>query len=252
MAVYDSLKGKVVVVTGAARGIGKATAIEFAKQGCHVGLITRRSSLDEVETAIRQENVPCCSVYAEVSQEDEVKKAVEKIGDTLGDVSILVNCAGGFNTKFNTLELSYEDWRQVMKDNLDSVFLCCKYFIPMMVKQGWGRVINISSEVGRTIHVITAPHYVAAKAGVIGYTRHLALEVATKGITVNSVAPGITLTERIEGRPPELREMRRQKIPLQRLSTPLEQAHAILFLASQEASYITGAVIDVNGGVLMM
>lgn len=253
MAIYPSLKGKVAVVTGAAKGIGKVTAVELAKQGCSIGLVTRKTSLEQVRKMCLDQEVPVSVFYANVGKEDEVKKLAKQTRAELGNVHILVNCAGGFPHIINTLETTINEWDRVITDNLTSAFLCSKYFIPMMQELQWGRIIQVSSESGRSPRLMSSPQYAAAKAGMINFARHLALEVGQYGITVNSIAPGTTLTERVTKiRSVEIRKGLNSLSPLGRLGEPIDQANAILFLASEESSYITGAVIDVNGGRSML
>ena len=253
MAIYTCLKGKVVVVTGAGRGIGETVAIEFAKQGCAVGLIGRSPSIYDTESKCKEFAVPTFSVIADVSVEKQVIEACKVIEEKLGNVLILINCAGGFDKMTTTSELTLEQWNEVIANNLTATFLCCKYFAPMMQKAKWGRIINFSSAAGRSAYTLSAPHYVAAKAGIIGFTQHLARELGEYGITVNAIAPGTTVTERVlKARPPEMMAQLTKLSPLGRLGTTIDQANVTLFLASEESSYITGACIDVNGGRVMM
>lgn len=249
------LSGKIAVVTGAAAGIGLATALIFAREGAQVVVvdIDNKGGSD----AVNQCNNICKGkhffINANVVNKVQVINMIEKVLDSFGRIDVLVNCAGGFNKSCYTTEITEEEWDHILNLNLKSVFLCCQAVIPIMIKQKYGRIVNISSAAGRTSNTLSASHYVASKAGILGFTRHLAKELGPHGITVNSTAPGTTHSPRISKvRPPEFQKKVAELTPLGRLGEPEEQGEAILFLASDRASYITGAILDVNGGRVMM
>jgi 3-oxoacyl-[acyl-carrier protein] reductase len=169
-----------------------------------------------------------------------------------GRVDVLVNNAGGFATIRATEDITDAEWESILRSNLTSVFVASRAVLPVMKRQRAGRIVNVSSVVARGGAVRVTSHYAAAKAGVVGFTRHLALEVGPDGITVNAVAPGTTMTERVKAlRTPEQTREVAQTIPVRRLGEPLEIAEAILFLASDAASFVNGATLDVNGGQVM-
>jgi NAD(P)-dependent dehydrogenase (short-subunit alcohol dehydrogenase family) len=245
-----SFEGRSVIVTGGAAGIGKAAAGSFAALGATVLVVDVSPDAEVVAEALGGSSF---AVHADVTRPADVAAMVEACLERCGRVDVLVNVAGGFPRRTATWELADEDWDAVVDLNLRSVFLCSKAVLPEMIRRRSGRIVNVSSGAGRTTTHVTGAHYAAAKAGVLGFTRHLAREVGEHGITVNAVAPGVTLTPRIdrlyqETRKRELAAM----VPLGRLSTPEEQAGPIVFLASDAAAYITGATLDVNGGRYMI
>jgi 3-oxoacyl-[acyl-carrier protein] reductase len=182
-----------------------------------------------------------------------VRQAVDAIMARWGRVDVLVNNAGGFAVIRRTEEIPEEEWDAILRLNLTSTFLCSKAVLPIMRRQGSGRIVNLSSVVGRAGAVLVTSHYAAAKAGILGFTRHLAREVAAAGIAVNAVAPGTTATERFRAlRSAEETRRLAESVPLRRIAEPDEIAACVLFLASDAARYITGATLDVNGGLLMM
>jgi NAD(P)-dependent dehydrogenase (short-subunit alcohol dehydrogenase family) len=189
---------------------------------------------------------------ADVTEESEVRDMVSDVVALFGTVDILVNSAGGGRV-MPFLEMTGQEWDEVVSFNLRSVFLCCRAVAEVLVQKGSGRIVNVASLAGRSTSVLQGAHYTSAKAGVLGVTRHLARELGPHGVAVNAVAPGVTLTDRIRRRvTPEREEELIRSIPLRRLATAEDQAKVILFLASDMASYVTGATIDVNGGLLFM
>jgi len=243
------LEGKVAIITGASRGIGQAIAVQFARRGAKVVLsASSLENLKETEALLKAAKKDSCILtQANVSVGDEVTEVVKKALDTYGKVDILVNNAG--TTKDNLLALMPEsDWDEVLSTNLKSVFLFTKACTRPMVRQRSGVIINISSVVGITGNAGQA-NYVASKAGLIGLTKALAVEVASRNITVNAVAPGFIVTPMTDPLPQKARDELQAAIPLGRMGTDAEVAAAIVFLASEEAGYITGHVLDVNGGM---
>lgn len=183
----------------------------------------------------------------------EVRGAVETIVTRGGRLDVLVNNAGGFPVIRWTEEIPEEEWEAILRVNLTSAFLCSKAVLPVMKRQRSGHIVNLSSIVGRAGAVLVSSHYAAAKAGILGFTRHLAREVAAEGITVNAVAPGPIATERFKAlRSSEETRSLADSVPVRRVGEPAEVAECVLFLASDAAHYITGATLDINGGIVMV
>jgi len=247
-------KGRVVVITGAGRGIARQVALDFAREGARVvvvDLVPERAkrTVAEIEAA----GGTALAVAGDVRDEAAVQHMVEQTVRTFGGVNVLVNAAGGYTMGRVTHELSSADWDMVLDSNLKGTFLSCKHVIPHMLKTGGGRIINFSSNAGRTSSPALGVHYTAAKAGVLGLTRHLAKEYAAQQILVNTIAPGPALVERnFEIMSEEAREQLRQEIPLGRYAEPSDLSAAVRFLASDGARHITGATLDVNGGYVMV
>lgn len=249
-----SLEGKVAVVTGASQGIGRACALALSALGAHVAVAARTvSKLEDLAAEIRQARGKddAASVYElDVASEESIKQCFDAIEEKLGRVDILVNNAG-ITRDGLMLRMKRADWDAVINTNLTSMFLCTQAILPGMLrrKQG-GRIINITSVVSQLGNPGQA-NYVASKAGINGFTRALALEVASRRVTVNAVAPGFIETAMTEVITPEQKEKLFTRIPLGRLGTPDDIAHTVAFLASEQASYITGQVIHVNGGMYL-
>lgn len=247
------LEGKVTIVTGAARGIGAAIAEAFGREGARVaGLDVDQAGLDAVIRGLTGRGADVLALPADVTRSADIGGAVEAVLARWGRVDVLVNNAGGFEVIRATEDISEDEWNRILAFNLTSAFLCARAVLPIMRRQGHGRIVNLASVVGRGGAVRVTSHYAAAKAGVIGFTRHLALEVGGQGITVNAVAPGTTATDRVlRARTPEATRQVAEAIPVRRLGQPAEIAEAVVFLASDAASFITGATLDVNGGQVM-
>ncbi|NPA93030.1 MAG: 3-oxoacyl-[acyl-carrier-protein] reductase [Chloroflexi bacterium] len=244
-----SLDGKIAVVTGASRGIGRAIAIELAKRGAAVVVNYNRAAdkAQEVVTAIREAGGQAEAFQADVADFAQAKALIDFAVKTFGGIHILVNNAG--ITRDNLIMLmKEEDWDAVINTNLKGTFNCSKAAVRPMMRKRWGRIINISSVAG-TIGNPGQTNYSASKAGQIGFTKALAREVASRNITVNAIAVGYIETDIWEGVPDEAREQILQMIPLGRKGEPEEVAYAVAFLASDQAAYITGQVIGVNGGM---
>lgn len=245
------LVGKVALVTGAARGIGKAIALALAKEGCDIVVV----DLDEIGgQRVAQEIINmgrrALFVKANVASLEEVRRAFSLVLEKFGKVDILVNNAGII--KRGTLEThSDEDWDMVMAVNLKGTYYCSREAAKIMKTQGWGRIINISSVAGKIGDIASAPSYGPSKAAVNALTKSLARELAPFGITVNAVAPHAIETEMTAEWTEDKRRAMISQIPLGRMGKPEEVAAAVVFLASPEASFITGEILDVNGGYLM-
>ncbi|HVQ76188.1 MAG TPA: SDR family NAD(P)-dependent oxidoreductase [Candidatus Binatia bacterium] len=246
-------RDRVVIVTGAARGIGADIARAFAGEGARLAILdVDAGGLYTVGGALRAAGADVLDLVTDVTRGAEVDGAVASVLERWSRVDVLVNNAGGFAVIRPTEEISEEEWNAIVALNLTSVFLCSRAVLPAMRRQRAGRIVNVASVVGRGGAVRVTSHYAAAKAGVIGFTRHLALEAGPDGITVNAVAPGTTATERVlKARTPAETRRVAEAIPLRRLGEPREIARTVLFLASDDASFVNGATLDVNGGQLM-
>ena len=245
------LKGQVAVVTGASRGIDRAIALELANQGADV--VVNYSGNEEKAKSVVEEIVAAGSraiaVQCDVASADSVAAMLKMTIEEFGKVDILVNNAG--ITRDNLLmRMKEEEWDQVINTNLKGVFLCTKAVSRPMMKQRKGRIINVASVVGITGNPGQA-NYVAAKAGVIGFTKTAAKELASRGITVNAVAPGFITTDMTEQLPEDVRGQLLSQIPLGRLGEPGDIAKVAAFLASEDSSYMTGQTLSVDGGMAM-
>ena len=241
--------GKTVLVTGSTRGIGRAIAEEFAKHGANVIISgTVRERAEEVAKELAEKyGVKTLGVGMDVSDPQSVENAFKEINAAFGGVDILVNNAGiTRDTLF--LRMKPEDWQKVLDVNLTGTFLVTKQVVRHMTKKRWGRIINISSVVGFTGNVGQV-NYATTKAGLIGFTKSLAKELAPRNVLVNAVAPGFIETDMTETLKEEIKEEYRKQIPLGRFGKPEEVARVVLFLASPMADYITGETIHVNGGM---
>jgi 3-oxoacyl-[acyl-carrier protein] reductase len=242
---------RIALVTGASRGIGRATAERLAASGHSVAVNYARSAeaAEEVVAAIRSGGGTALAVQADVGDESAVSAMFATVEDTFGRVEILVNNAG--ITQDNLLlRMSTEAWDQVIETNLRSVYLCSKLAVRGMLRNRWGRIISISSVSGVHGNAGQA-NYAAAKAGIIGFTKSLSKEIGTRGITVNAVAPGFIETAMTDGLGEEIAEAVQANISLGRLGRPEEVASAVSYLASDDAGYITGHTILVDGGLVM-
>ena len=248
--------GKVAIVTGSSDGIGRAAALIFAREGGQVVLNARgQDRLEAARTALQAVGKPPLVIAGNISQAAVVERLVGEALQQFGRIDILVNNAGGGTMLRILEEVTEEDWDLTVDSNLKSAFLCCKGMAPAMKRQRYGRIVNVSSVAGRNVSRLSGPQYTSAKAGMLGLTRHLAQDLGPFGITVNAVAPGPTLVDRVARkwalRSEEDRARILANIPLGRLAAPEEVAAVIAFLASDAAAYVTGVTIDVNGGSFM-
>ncbi|MGG3306412.1 3-oxoacyl-[acyl-carrier-protein] reductase [Paenibacillus sp. FSL W8-0187] len=247
----EALKGQTALVTGASRGIGRSIALGLADLGANVAVnyAGSEAAATEVVEAIRAKGVSAIAVKSNVGRTEEADAMVKQVMETFGRIDILVNNAG--ITRDNLImRMKEEEFDQVIETNLKGVFNCLKAVTRPMMKQRYGRIINISSVVGALGNPGQA-NYVAAKAGVIGLTKSAARELASRGITVNAVAPGFIDTDMTRELPEDMREGLLGGIPLARLGQPEEIAGVVAFLASSSASYMTGQVLHVDGGMYM-
>ena len=243
------LDGKRALVTGASQGIGQAVALRLASEGAKVAINYRshREGADATAAQVAQAGGTALVLQADVSQAEEVRALVQQVEDAWEGIDILVNNAG--ITRDNLLlRLSEDDWDQVIATNLKGAFLCTKAALRSMVRQRWGRIVNMSSVVALTGNPGQA-NYTAAKAGLIGLTRTTAHEVASRNITVNALTPGFITTSMVEALAPQTREAIKERIPLGRFGSAEDVAGLVAFLASDDAGYITGQVIGIDGGL---
>ncbi len=246
-----TLKEKNVLVTGGSRGIGAAIAFEFAKKGANIALnyAGSQQAAEDTKKAIEEEGVTCRIYQADVSELTQVEEMVKAIESEMGQIDILVNNAGITRDSL-FMRMKESDWDDVIATNLKGVYNCSKSIIRAMIKQKSGKIINITSVVGLSGNIGQA-NYSASKAGVIGLTKSLALELASRNIQVNAVAPGYIETSMTDSIPDSLKEEMIKKIPAGKIGRPEDIANAVVFLASDEANYITGQVLSVNGGMYL-
>jgi len=246
------LEGKVSLVTGASRGIGRAIALKLASLGSRVAVnyvaieASNKTDADDVVETIAGMGGEAMSVEADVRSSEAVKAMVEQVIDKWGRIDILVNNAG-INRDTLLLRMSDDAWDAVIDTNLRGAFLCTKYAVKYMMKQQWGRVISLSSVVGRVGNAGQS-NYAASKGGIIAFTKSVAREMGSRNITVNAVAPGFIVTDMTNKLPAETRDGLLSMIPLARLGQPEDVAELVAFLAGERAGYITGQVITIDGG----
>ncbi len=242
---------KVALITGATRGIGKQIALKLAKQGYSIALNYRKENeeLINAKKEIEAENVECLCVQGDVSSFEECERFVKETAEHFGTIDVLVNNAG-ITKDMLLMRMKEEDFRQVIDINLVGTFNVTKSVIPYMMKARNGRIINISSVVGISGNA-GQTNYAASKAGIIGFTKSLAKEVASRNILVNAIAPGFIETSMTDVLKDEIKEEIAKAIPLKRMGTAEDVANVVKFLTSEESSYITGQVLHVDGGMLM-
>ncbi|MGQ9568934.1 MAG: 3-oxoacyl-[acyl-carrier-protein] reductase [Anaerolineae bacterium] len=247
----EDLSGKVAIVTGASRGIGRAIALELARRGATVvvNYHTNEAAAQEVVAEIERAGGRALAIRADVSQPEEARRLVDAATETFGQVDILVNNAGVTRDTL-LMRMSEEDWDLVLDTNLKGAFNCIKAAARTMVRRRFGRIINVTSVAGLAGNVGQA-NYCAAKAGLIGLTKAVAKELGPRNITVNAVAPGFVETDMTASLPQDLKDTAIRMTPLGRAGRPEDIAKAVAFLASDEAAFITGQILSVDGGMVM-
>ncbi len=245
-----TLSGHVALVTGASQGIGRACALGLARHGAAVAVAARnQEKLNELVGEIAANGGKATAFLLDVTDEEQIKSVCKAVIGELGKIDILVNNAGITRDQL-VMRMKRADWDAVLSTNLTSAYFCIQQVIGSMLRQRWGRIINITSVFGQTGQVGQA-NYAASKAGLIGLTMAVAREVASRNITCNAVAPGFIESAMTAGLSEEFKKNAVNMIPLGRIGTPEDVANAVAFLASEGASYITGHVLNVNGGMLM-
>jgi 3-oxoacyl-[acyl-carrier protein] reductase len=244
------MQNRIAFITGASRGIGRACALDLSSAGARIVLAARHvDQLEQVAAEIRSSGGHAFVVEMDLSVTDSVRSAISKASKEFGRIDILVNNAA-ITRDGLAVRMKQEDWDAVLGTNLTGAFIATQQVLLSMMRERWGRIINITSVVGEAGNAGQA-NYAASKAGLIGLTKSLAQEMASRNITVNAVAPGFIDTDMTQALSPELKEKILAAIPLKRLGKPGDVAAAVRFLASDEAAYITGHVLNVNGGMYM-
>jgi 3-oxoacyl-(acyl-carrier-protein) reductase len=244
-------KDRVALVTGGTKGIGKAIAMELGARGARVACVYGhdRQAAQAFHKAFLEEGYRGDVFQCDVAEPDQVAHTVELVSALSGGIDILVNNAGITRDR-TVLKMGMEEWQQVLQTNLTGAFLLCHAVLPGMLERQYGRIVNISSVIGLSGNVGQA-NYAATKAGLIAFTKSLALETARKGVTVNAVAPGFVRTEMSDRIPPEVAERILERIPMRRFADPGEIARVVAFLAEEASAYITGQVYGINGGLYL-
>jgi 3-oxoacyl-[acyl-carrier protein] reductase len=251
---FPDLAGKVAVVTGGSRGIGAATCVALGANGARVAVGGRdTNAIAEVVEATRAAGGEAVGVEADCTSPEAQERMRDEAERALGPADIVIAFAGGFTARTPLLESSLEEWRDIIESNLTATFITLKTFAPGMVERGKGSIVTMASNSARFLDIPLTASYAAAKAGIVQLTRHAAKELGPEGVRVNCVAPGTTLTDRVERlMNDETRAQVAALAPLGRLGTPEDSAWATLYLASDAAAYLTGVTIDITGGRIML
>lgn len=245
------LTGRTALVTGASRGIGRAIALALAEEGADVAVnyVSSEAPAKQVVEQIQKTGRRAVLAQSDVADYPDTFRMAQEVLKEFGHLDILINNAG-INSDKTFVKMDHASWRRVLAINLDGVFNCTKVFVDQMIKQGWGRVVNITSVIGQ-IGNFGQANYAASKAGVAAFTKSLAKELASKGITVNAVAPGFTETDMVDALPEKVRSKLLDQIPMRRFGKSEEVARACVYLCSADGDYITGAELSINGGLFM-
>lgn len=248
------IEGKVAIVTGAGRGMGREVARKLVDLGANVVIndVSLEDAKSSIEDISNSGNNEMFAIDGDITNKNDVDNLILKTSEKFGGIDILVNNAGVLRPT-KVIDIEEEEWDWVVNVNLKGTYLCSRAVLPSMISRGWGRIVNFSSTAGKNISTVGGAHYTAAKAGILGFTRHLAKEAAQFGITVNSVCPGLIATEMVLSTINEAQiKSYESSFPISRMGQPYEVADLVAFLASNKASYITGASLDINGGDLMI
>jgi len=253
MQNLEDMTGKTAIVTGSGQGMGRAVAQALASRGANLVINDLDGALAERTAADMEANgVKAIAIQGNVADAGDVRRMVDTTISHFGGIDILINNAGVLRPT-SVIDIPEAEWDLVIEVNMKGTFLCSQAVIATMTSRGWGRIVNFSSTAGKNISTVGGAHYTAAKAGILGFTRHLAKEVAGAGITVNAVCPGLFDTEMVRNTIDEDRiKAYENGFPISRLGQPEEVAELVAFLASDRAAYITGASLDINGGDLMI
>jgi 3-oxoacyl-[acyl-carrier protein] reductase len=251
MATYTEMRDRAVAITGAAAGIGEAAARSFHQQGAHVYLLDLdKTGVEKIAAELGDRAHP---IQVDITDPQSVLEAFNTIDLAGNGLDIFINCAGGYKKLLTVEKMDLDEWDSTISLNLRAVFLCCQAAIPRLKKSKAGRIINVTSISGRTVHAASSPAYGAAKAAVTQLTRFLAYELGPFGITANSIAPLTTLTPRVAAlRTPEDIARIASQVPLGRIATTDDHVSAMLYLASDGAAFVTGVALDTNGGRVML
>ena len=248
---------RLAIVTGAAGGIGFGIAKELGRSGCQVAMIdVQKELLDAAVETLRNEGLRASGIAVDLAIDEDLACIPSLLGQSFDRIAVLVNNAGispkHAGKKLGTVDIPLQEWERVLKINITAPFRLCQLALPVMVRNGWGRIINISSKGARTPGGVAGIHYVTSKAGMLGFTRSLAKDYAKHGITANAIAPGRIESPMTSGSAGDVQARMLDAIPVGRLGQPREVGTLAAFLASDEAGFITGATIDINGGAAMI